>query len=526
VAQPTSLDKFPSFVPVNFVQRTLQRLLPSPDVVAKLDKARLVQLARLQDDLTQLIQDDPVRFFQPSPGGQYDFLTTNDPTIQGLYFFAGNKSGKTTGAAILVSENAAGTPLWGRDFRTKASLLLGGREPIRVAAFCEDFSTHEETIVPTILSWTPRNLLHARPLERGPSGNLTAIHYKNGSVCKLRTYDQGYAKAEGKDYNIIWDDEPPPRDIYTAQFRGLVAQRGRLIIAATLLSETWLYDDLEQPFVKAFEASSYDNKWLDSVARGNFESLLDEDERAIRIYGRPTNLSGKIYPSFKDSPPYVIPLAQRIWDPLKEQPYPVIMAVDPHERKPLYCLWGWVTPMDRVVWFKYALIPSATLTEQFHDISICESEISQPIRLVVMDPNRGAARQIDGRSWQEEFETRGYDVLLGEDNLNFGHSELRETLANIPDRPPMMQWMETCRGVGGPIHQMLHYTWDDFSRTIKRNRSLKETPKDKYKDFPDLHRYVAVAVRSGAIGYKFLTDQRGLVIDLFDKKSRARGVYF
>ena len=505
MAGATTPDKFPSFVPPDFATRTLKRLLPGPDVIRTLNKGQLIDLARQRDELITLIGEDPVRFFQPSPGGQYDFLSEANPDIQGLYFFAGNKSGKTTGAAILVSENATGTPLWGRAQRLPGDLLLEGRSPIRICAFCEDFSTHEETIVPTIFSWTPKHLFANRPLERGPSGNLTKIFYKNGSVIFLRTYDQGYAKAEGKDYDLVWCDEPPPREIYTAIFRGLVARKGRLIIAATLLSETWLYDDLDQPFIKLFEASSYDNPWLNAQARANFESLLDDDERAIRIQGRPSNLTGKIYPSFKDAPPYVVPLASQIWDPLREKPYPVIMAVDPHERKPLYCLWGWVTPQDRVVWFKWKLIPPSTLTEQFNDIRKCEAEFpEQSVKLVIMDPNRGSARQIDGRSWQEEFESRGYDVLLGEDNLNFGHSELRETLANLVDRPPMMQWMETCRGRGGPIEQMLRYTWDDYGRTLKRNRSLKEKPKDLYKDFPDLHRYTAVAIRSGTTGYSML----------------------
>lgn len=519
---PKGLDKFPSKLPSNYVTKTLQRLLPPVDVIRSLPAAKLRDLFKAKEELTQLITEDPVRFFQPSPGGQYDFLTTSDPSIQGLYFFAGNKAGKTTGAAILVSENAIGTPLWGRDNRAAGNLLLSGRQPIRICAFCEDFSTHEEVIVPTLLSWTPRSLLAVRPVEYGPSGNVTKILYRNGSIIYLRTYDQGYAKAEGKDYDLVWCDEPPPRDIYTAIFRGLVAEKGRLVIAATLLSETWLYDELSQPFVRAFEATMFDNPWLDSEARANFESLLSEEERAIRIYGKPTNLSGLIYQSFKDADPYVIPLADKIWNPYKEEPYPIILGVDPHERKPMYCLWGWLTPNNRLVWFRYELVPPGPLSEVFGRISEIEKQHTSPTRLVVMDPNRGRAKQIDNRSWEEEFQEHGYDVLLGIDDINFGHTELREMLATSS---PQMVWMETCRGKGGPIYQMQHYTWDDYSRGTRYERDLKERPRQKHKDFPDIHRYVAAA----HLDYRMLTNRNSLVIDLFaanGKERQNRNPYF
>ncbi len=519
----SGLQQFPSMLPTGYVAKTLARLLPNEDVIRELPGPKLLELLKLKDEYTQLIEEDPIRFFQPSPGGQYDFLTCTDKNVQCLYFFAGNKAGKTTGAAILVSENASGLPLWSRDARHLSDLLLSGRTPLRICIFCEDFATHEETIVPTILSWTPRPLLATRPLERGPSGNLIKVLFKSGTVIYLRTYDQGYAKAEGKDYDLVWCDEPPPRDIYTAIFRGLVAKKGTFIIAATLLSETWLYDELDQPFVKSFEATMYDNQWLDAEGRANLEATLSDEERSIRIYGKPTNLSGLIYTSFKDASPYVIPQSDRIWNAYKEEPYPVILGIDPHERKPMYCEWGWLTPNNCVVWFDYELIPAGSLSDVFARLASREKEHLTPTRLVVMDPNRGRAKQIDNRSWEEEFQERGYDVLLGIDDLNFGHSELREMLATTS---PQMVWMETCRGKGGPIYQMLRYTWDDYSRGVRFERDPKERPRQRHKDFPDIHRYVAAA----HLDFRVLTNKSSLVLDIFrrpdGKEERNRNPYF
>ena len=505
---------FPSRIPPDFVARTVQRLLPPNLDQSKLTAKQRVLLLQHIDELTEAVANDPVRYFQPSAGGQWDFLSCNDPDVQGLYFFAGNKSGKTTGAAILVGENAAGEPLWDRKRRTVRDLLLRGRTPLRICAFCEDFATHEETVIPTLLSWIPRRLLASNPIERGPSGNVVKVIFESGTHIYLRTYDQGYAKAEGKDYDLVWCDEPPARDIYTAIFRGLVATKGRLIISATLLTETWLYDELSQPFVRVFEATMYDNEWLDASARQNFEALLSEEERNIRIYGKPSSLTGKIYPSFHDKEPYVQPFVARLWNPVEEEPYPIIAGVDPHERKGLYIEWAWLTPDNKIVWFDWSVVPSGRLSDMFDAIARKEAGHSGPTRLVVIDPNRGTAKQMDDMSWQTAFEERGYEVMLGIDDINFGHSQVRELLGS----DPQMYWLESCRGAGGPVWQMFRYTWDDYSRALRRERGPKEKPKQTHKDFPDIHRYVACA----HLEYRMFSNKRGYdVLTLNNARTNA-----
>lgn len=523
MAKPSQFS-FPSRIPANYVSKVLDRLLPSPAEIAKLDQQQLVDLLVHRDELVTLVTNDPVRFFQPTPGGQWDFLTCSSQDLQGLYFFAGNKTGKTTGAAVLVSENAAAQPLWGRDTRTPGDLLLQGRSPLRICCFSEDFSTHEETIIPTLLSWTPKSVLKDRFIQRGPTGNITKILYKSGSEIYFRTYDQGYAKAEGKDYDLVWCDEPPPRGIYTAIFRGLVAARGRLVIAATLLTETWLYDEIEQPFVKVFEGDIHENPWLDKGAVANFEALLDEDESFTRIKGKPSTLSGLIYPGFKDQPPWVLPWVRQPWDPAKSEPWPTVLGVDPHERRPMYCEWAWVTPDNGILWYDWALIPTGPLSEVFAKLAEIERSHPSPTTLVVMDPNRGEARQIDGRCWREEFESRDFEVLLGIDDIDFGHSEVRELLFS---NPPKMQWLETCRGGGrsggqGPIYQMLRYTYDDWaSRKSRYERPAKETPKNKFKDFPDIHRYAAAA----HLDFSLLSGRDNLILSI-NPDAKSRRTYF
>jgi hypothetical protein len=169
------------------------------------------------------------------------------------------------------------------------------------------------------------------------------------------------------------------------------------------------------------------------------------------------------------------------------------MGIDPHERKGLYCEWAFLTPDDRIIWFDWAIVPSGPLTEIFSYLRGRENAHASITSLVVMDPNRGATIQMGGSTWQQVFEEEGYSVMPGFDDIATGHSRLRDMLKLDEDGIPRMQWMENCRGRGGPIYQMTRYIWDDWGRGMKMEKDLKEKPREKNKDFPDVHRYVAAA---------------------------------
>lgn len=509
---PSNLLKVPPRLPPNYVQRTLQRMALTDSELAVLNRDQLQQYSVELETLERLVNDDPVRFFRPNPGGQWDFMTCDEPELQGLFFFAGNKTGKTTGACIIAGEYACGRPLWTyqRTFDAARWTAFHRAPPIRVAHFTEDFNSHEETIVPTYLSWLPKSEITT--LKRSPSGNIVQLPFKNGSVIFLRTYDQGYDKAEGKDYDLVICDEPPPRDVHTAILRGLVATNGRYYIAATLLKEAWLYDESQLAHNRIFSADIYENRWLSRTAIETFSASLTEDERQIRVFGKPSTLTGSIYPEFSDRYPHVVPTRdwREIWDPTQDAAWPIVLGIDPHERKPLYCMWAYLTPTGGLLWFDRALIPSGSIEAIFRELDAIEHEHATRARIVIMDPNRGRAKQIGNTSWQEVFEDREYEVMLGDDNMGIGHGAVHDLLHFDTDsegrvtRAPRMQFMELLRGKGGPIAQMLRYTWDDWARGRRIEKAVKEKPRELNKDFPDVIRYVAVALDGGDISYKDL----------------------
>lgn len=463
----------PSKLPSEYVEKTLARLVPTVEKIAELEKEELLEFADLIEELRNEIETNPVKFFQPNHV-QSDFLNLYDSKYRVQLVIAGNKFGKSTVGAIKSLSYAFGKKIWGDQ---KENTI---KTPNRGCVFAEDFDSHKEVTVPTILTWAPPDLITRE--YRNTSGQTIQLNLANGSIIHFRTYEQGFDKAEGKDWDWVWFDEPPPRDLYVAVFRGLVAKGGILFLTATLVKEGWIYDEITHPFVKTFEGSIYDNTWINSQAREDFISSLSEDEKQVRILGKPLTLVGLVYKEFRDSFPFVIPAAER---PLE---YPIIRGVDPHERKPTHILDAWIDRNDRITFFNWHLI-EGNLTEHFAKLKEIDEAYGKPA-IVVFDPNRGKARQIDNLSWGEAYEDRGYYVIYGNDNVTIGHTAVREYLKHDANTPPAMQFLETCRGKNGPIHHMLRYAWDDWRS--KMQRGVKEKPKDTYKDFPDIIRYIAM----------------------------------
>lgn len=506
----------------DFVSRTLSRLLPSSDVIERATPEALRLLAEECVELERQILEEPIRFFVPNPGAQWDFLTDSGERLRHKFFLAGNKSGKSTAAAILAAECATGQPLWGSGLRPPG-FSLPFPVPNRGVYYADDFDAHKQTTLPTFLTWLPRRFLEK--IEKNSGGYVTDIYLTNGSVINFKTYDQGFEKSEGKDWAWAVCDEPPSRDIYTGVRRGLVVHDGMMFIAATLLKESWLWDEMVQTSVRVYNASIFDNPWLPESARDEYVATLTTEEREIRVHGRPLTLSGVIYKNWRDDAPWVLPRAQRYYDPLHEGPWPVILGLDPHERKPLALIWFWLTPSNGLIAFDWALVPNASLTEVFRDIEQRENAHDQRSRICVIDPLRGRAVQMGGRSWSDEFEKRGWQIVFADNGVEMGHADVRDALLATETQKPWLRFEETLRGRGGPIEALLRYGWDDHPRGRRFERSVKEKPSEFYKDFPDIIRYVVRAVRTRQLRFDVLTDLTTRRHHVMQQPPRGRGFY-
>ena len=481
MAKPLYVNK----IPPDYVERTLARLLPPRSEIESYTPDQIYQLHQKTEDYKKLIKADPVRFYMPNPGGQWDFMVEEDPTIRVLLFIAGNKTGKTTAGAIKMAEYMVGQILWGHDFRPTKKFKV----PCYGCIFAEDFDSHKEVTLPNFLSWCPRKFI--RKVNYNPAGNVTSIDFSNGSILFFRTYDQGADKAEGKDWDVVWTDEPPPRNIYTAAMRGIVTLNGIFVITATLLKETWLFDEAEEKdFIRRYRSTIEDNPWINAQARQNFMDSLTEEEREVRVSGNPVGLVGRVYKEFFEASPFIIP------DQDFPADWPLVMGVDPHERKAVYHLWARVSPDNTLIIFDWALI-KGTIEQIQVELLAIDAKHTIPPCLCVMDPNRGKAKQIDEKSWEQVYNDYGYPVMFTDDNIKIGHTVvhsylLAKNLAGV--LAPKIRFTDKCRGKGGPIHQMSRYAWDDWQK--KRgsgDKAVKETTKEVNKDFPDIVRYLCLA---------------------------------
>lgn len=475
----TSVPRTVSKIPTHFVRSVLGRLLPPAAAIARMPRGELIELDKVRAEMAQAVETDPVRFFQPASPRQRAVLECDDATVRVLAVFAGNKFGKSTIGAIRSLEWAAGRPLWGRDTRS-ASYVPRFPTPNRGAVFAEDFDSHKETTIPTLLSWAPRGLV--KKITRNPVGHIVEMTLENGSIIHFRTYDQGSDKAEGKDWHWTWCDEPPPRDVFTAVYRGLVAMNGQMLITATLLKEPWLWDEAEKDSFRVFEGDIDDNTWLNDQAKADFLGVLTDEELQVRKSGKPSQLTGLIYKPFRDDAPYVLD-ASDLPDPRE---CPSILGIDPHERRPTYAMWFYLTPDSEIIAYDYDFLVGSVADIRQQLLSREAFHVHKP-RICIMDPNRGRARQIDGQSWEAVYEDFGYDVILGDDNIHLGHAQVLDYL-----KSGRLLFSSQLRGRGGPIFQLLRYSWDDWAKRSRMEKEVKEKPKDRNKDFPDIIRYVSM----------------------------------
>ena len=145
---------------------------------------------------------------------------------------------------------------------------------------------------------------------------------------------------EGADYDFAHFDEPPPKKIYTAVWRGMTDRGGLMYVTATPLTSPWMFrvykkaekGDPLRWFVFVHTQKNAKNLGEGDEALGmkrieEFASLLDESEKASRLRGEFAQMQGLIFSSFKEDhhfiPEFPLPAHWRIWE-----------SIDPHPQKP------------------------------------------------------------------------------------------------------------------------------------------------------------------------------------------------
>lgn len=184
--------------------------------------------------------------------------------------------------------------------------------------------------------------------------------WPNGSTTTFFSAEQDPDQLEGTNLDVLLIDEPIPRSLYVAAYRGLRRNPNHYVVfAGTALDEPWLYTEIytkgmdpKNKTIEVFQGTTFDNaENLDPEWIKEFSDSLTDDEKKVRLYGEFAVLQGRVFKEFNRRD-HVIPFAK--WP----EDWPVWVRIDCHTRKPSTAIWLGVTKEDELVVIDEAEAPS------------------------------------------------------------------------------------------------------------------------------------------------------------------------
>lgn len=239
--------------------------------------------------------------------------------------FSGNGAGKS---ALAVNE-----ALWfvkGFNPITKQFSPV----PSRIIVLLDSPDKVETQWLPELQKWTN---LKADQLHKNGKHFIQEITFDNGSHILFFSHHQDALTFESIEADVIICDEPPPRHIYVALRRGLRKKGSapRVLIVGTPISSAWMRKEILEPWSKGelkdtecfVFPTEVNRKNLAENYIENFEKILTEKEKRIRLHGEFFDLEG-------------LALAH-LWNPFVHEIEPFewpesnqcVVAIDPHPAK-------------------------------------------------------------------------------------------------------------------------------------------------------------------------------------------------
>jgi len=417
--------------------------------------------------------ESPMLLFEPYDENQKAVLLNEKNRMAVL---GPNRQGKTTIGMFWFLCHLSGQypDYWPTHMRFKP--------PIRARILIEEYRIHGAVINNKLKEMANSGFITKR--YKNPQGYVVGFDCANGSEVQVLTHEQSSDSQEGWDGQIVWADEPPPKDHFIASVRGLIDHNGQYLNTMTPLKEPWISDEIyeENPGLwNVISLGSYANPYIDKKALDDFFASVDPDQLEARKHGRFVHLSGAIYQQFSKQK-HVVP------SKVLPDHWPRFCVVDPHDRRPFAMGWYAVDPMNRLwVYDEYPnsmfhKILSTDLKTADFAVVMRTHEGKDVIAKRIIDRRYGVRRSVgSGRSIQEElnqdfnlFFNQSYDDAVG--GVEAGHIAVKHYLGS-KDQEPRLFIMENCVN---HIYAMTHYIYDE--KTGK--------PRESAKDFADILRYM------------------------------------
>jgi len=315
------------------------------------------------------------------------------------YFRAGNRTGKSDcGCAEVCSWAIGYRPFYQNTF----DVLNGDKTVYRTHVGSDDnqfvsvgIPQRSVKILIIVADWDKAEEIYTNQADgqgRGklfkmlPLDDITKISKnQSGKICEIRvkskwggessihldtiaSYKSNPMGQESGDWDFIQVDEPCPQDMFVANARGLMDRHGSFIFTCTPLTEMWINDlflpgtrqrdNIEDGKVCSIQrgrfnieswtitASSHDNPYISEEVIAELSSLLTKEQIETRISGRPSTLTGQIYPQFTDEHIYTeTPFG---WRDFNSPPldWTIYVATDTHPSTPHATLFAGVGPNE------------------------------------------------------------------------------------------------------------------------------------------------------------------------------------
>lgn len=385
--------------------------------------------------------------------------------------FSGNGFGKTTALAIdLIYTHTRKHPYRDVNRVNHSWLIVPGLDK------AEDYWSE-------LKKWCPPSLL-PKPNKLGTS-NIRRFEWANGSITTLYSHDQDSSKLEGSNIDALFCDEPPPRSLWIAAFRGLRNNPDYFVVlAGTPVSEPWLYQEIYAPGMNkkdsnicVVQGSTYDNPHLSKDFIKDFESRLTEEEKKVRLYGEFAHLQGRVFKEFTRQT-HVFSFQK--WP----EEWPVWCAIDPHPRKAHTVLYLGVTDDETLVVINELSIEGdiETLAEAMKKL---EKENGYRIVSRRID-NSGSGTDWNRDSFIDQLTRHG----IRTNPMRKSEKDVASSIQKIKLllKKNQLRFLENCPLT---ISDMELYAWQDYRHP--ESAGVMEKPRKIHDDFIDPLRYIIVS---------------------------------
>lgn len=389
--------------------------------------------------------------------------------------------------------------------------------------------------------WIPRECLKGGAWEKAYSDKYRTLTVRNTttwgsgsettySTCQFLSYDQDLTAFVGTSLHLVGHDELPPQDIYRENRLRTLDVKGQIYTAFTPPDEagaqirdvSYFFDEVyerglagpkKHPSVETIVLYTEANSILDAQAILDLSSRMTAAQREVRLRGAFIHLSGIVYHDFtiydatwcfkcakriipvdghctscadKD----IIEYCHVIPEFKVPKEWPVVFVIDPHPRKADVMGWFAVSPRDDVYMIG-ELEVEGTADDVAKSIRLWEeAHLVSPARRL-MDPNIATETNDKlQRGWtlQRAYDEVGIRCALANDEMNTGIERVHQLLRPDPyTRRPRLAIFEDCNKT---IHAMTRWSWDEWTRQ-SGDKEPKERVRERYKDFPDVVRYLA-----------------------------------